>query len=47
LFFRVAKAFDPRAKDKLMMRLNPNEKALLQEQIRSDLNRLLFSEGMK
>ena len=47
LFFRVAKAFDPRSRDKLMMRLNPNEKALLQEQIRSDLNRLLFSEGMK
>jgi hypothetical protein len=43
----VAKAFDPRSRDKLMMRLNPNEKALLQEQIRSDLNRLLFSEGMK
>ena len=47
LFLRTAKAFDPRQKDKPILRLNPDDTALLQKQIRDDLVKLLFPEGIK
>lgn len=43
LFLRVAKAFDPRNKDRVVIRLNTNERAALQEQIYTDMGKLLFS----
>ena len=47
LFFRVAKAFNPHNKDKLLMRLHPNEKVAMQKQICTDMSSLLFPEGNK